>query len=215
MEAQVSTLLNRQDIWLARQQPAQQAGMATGFAELDRRLVAGGWPQIGVVELLGPALGISPLVASLLRQASPDRWQLCLAPPVPAYGPGLQALGVDLARFICIDTDCHKERLWALEQALGSGRCALVLAWLEAPTLAQVRRLQLAAERGQCLLVLHLPPTLESEPHPVPLRLKWQLTPEGYWLSILKQRGGWPQPAFFQPRSGSESAPSVLIQGPW
>ncbi|MBY6185851.1 translesion DNA synthesis-associated protein ImuA [Marinobacter hydrocarbonoclasticus] len=221
MEAPVSTLLNRNDIWLASQQYAREEGVSTGFARLDKHLALGGWPKAGVVELLGPALGLSPLLQPLLSRADSDRWQLCVAPPLMPYAPGLQAQGVALERFVCVEACCDQERLWVLEQALNSGRCALVLAWLSEPSVAQVRRLQLAAERGQCLLMLHLPEAMAAQPHPVPLRLQWAQVPGGLNLTLLKQRGGWPKPAFFLPFAQEHEASelpvadSVLVQGPW
>ncbi|MBY5920067.1 translesion DNA synthesis-associated protein ImuA [Ferrimonas balearica] len=219
MEASVSHLLTRNDIWLASQNALREGGIPTGFARLDQHLAQGGWPQHGVVELLGEAIGLSPLLQPLLSQAEQSRWLLCVAPPLLPYGPGLQQLGVDLSRFVCVETPCEQERLWALEQALNSGRCGLVLAWLSAPTVAQVRRLQLAAERGRCLLMLHLPEVLAEQPHPVPLRLQWAHASGGIRVTLLKQRGGWPRAPFLLPfrEEGPSSALNtpVLVQGPW
>ncbi len=219
MAASVSHLLNRNDIWLASQNGARERGLPTGFAQLDRQLALGGWPHYGVVELLGEGVGPSPLLQPLLSRADDARWLLCVAPPLMPYGPGLQQLGVDLSRFICVDASDDGERLWALEQALNSGRCALILAWLRCPTVAQVRRLQLAAERGRCLLMLHLPEALAAQAHPVPLRLRWQPVAGGLDVTLLKQRGGWPKPPFRVAFGGdvpeATSPAPVLVQGPW
>ncbi|MBY6093214.1 translesion DNA synthesis-associated protein ImuA [Ferrimonas balearica] len=222
MEAPVSHLLNRNDIWLASQQQAGGESRPTGFSSLDQQLALGGWPRYGVVELLADDPALSPLLVPLLAESDADRWLLCVAPPVPLYAPGWQQIGVDLSRLVCVDARDSQEQLWTLEQALSSGRCALVLAWLDNLSVAQVRRLQLAAERGRCLLMLHLPLALAEQPHPVPLRLSWSRQPGGLSVSLLKERGGWPKPAFFLPLCGQgvtlESEPChapVLLKGPW
>ncbi|QIZ76185.1 translesion DNA synthesis-associated protein ImuA [Ferrimonas lipolytica] len=224
MAARVSTLFNRNDIWLGKQWQQQEQGISSGYAALDKQLAGGGWPQVGLVELLGDSVGIGALLQPLLKQKQQqDRWQMCIAPPAQPHAPAWAAAGVELTRMVWIDSPCRKEQLWTLEHSLNSGCCSLILAWLDELSPTEARRLQLAAKKGQCLLLLHLPEAVVAQPHAVALRLLVQPNRYGCDVRIIKQRGGWPQsdlalglphrPKPLPPQSSPMSA--AVTHGPW
>ena len=73
------------------------------------------------------------------------------------YVPGLLALGLDPANLLKVEPARASETLWALEEALKSGACALVIGSLDTLDLTAARRLALAAQSTQtpCLLLTH------------------------------------------------------------
>ena len=94
-------------------------------------------------------------------------------------------------RVLVVDTQDAKESLWACEQALRSGRGGAVLAWPGRIDFARLRRLQLAAERGDCLGVLFRPLRDAAASSPAALRLKVSPSPLGLDVEVLKRRAGW------------------------
>ena len=78
--------------------------------------------------------------------------------------------------------------LWALEQALGSGACDAVLGWVRQVKPRDIRRLQLAAERGRSLGVLFRPRRVSREASAAVLRLSVEPLTAGVRLTILKGR---------------------------
>jgi cell division inhibitor SulA/protein ImuA len=80
--------------------------------------------------------------------------------------------------------------LWAFEQSLGSGACDLVMAWIPQPRVREIRRLQLAAERGRALGVLFRPWQAARESSHAVLRMTLGPTAHGLRATLLKSRGG-------------------------
>jgi protein ImuA len=74
------------------------------------------------------------------------------------YGPGLARFGLATDRLLFARTRTPVETLWAMEEALRSGRFAAVLGEGVAPDLTATRRLQIAAEAGGSLALLLVPP---------------------------------------------------------
>jgi cell division inhibitor SulA/protein ImuA len=168
-------------------------GIATGFAALDEALPGGGWPPGVLTELLAGARGIgeiSLLLPALRRLAGQSRrWILWLAPPHIPYPPALEAAGIDPARLVVVSPRSPAEAIWAARQALAAGACSALLAWLGAPDLHALRRLQLAAEGGDTLAVLFRPPAAAHEPSPAPLRLQVEPAAGRLAVHVLKRRG--------------------------
>ena len=78
--------------------------------------------------------------------------------------------------------------MWAFEQTLGSGACDAVLGWLQLVRARDIRRLQLAAERGRTLGVLFRPRRAAREASAAVLRLSVEPLLAGVRLTILKGR---------------------------
>jgi hypothetical protein len=98
---------------------------------------------------------------------------------------------VELSRVLVIDPKDPQMSLWALDQAVRSGACSAVLAWPQGVNMADLRRLQLAAEAGDTLVFLFRPEQAADSPSPAALRLRIRCLANGMEVDILKRRGGW------------------------
>ena len=101
----------------------------------------------------------------------------------------------DLDKVIIIQPESGKDILWSTEQCLKSGVCHSIVIWHNHLSVAQVKRLQLAAEQGNGLLF-----TLRSSPTkhvslPVTLGLTLNPAKAGIKIHITKRRGTWPSAA--------------------
>lgn len=170
-------------------------GTPSGFAALDALLPGGGWPAAALTEILLPRAGIGELrllMPALAAMSRGDRWLAFIAPPYIPYAPALAAAGIDVSRVLMIHPRERRDGLWAVEQTLRAGTCGAVLAWPATADVALLRRLQRAAEIGECSGFVFRPQQLAITASPAALRLA--LTPEetGLSVEILKRRGGWP-----------------------
>jgi hypothetical protein len=133
------------------------------------------------------------VMPGLVRLGHERPWTVWVNPPHVPYAPSLAAAGVLLDRQLLLFPDDPEEGLWALEQSLASGACSAVLAWPEHVDARQLRRLQLAAEKGRSWGVLFRSMQAASEASPAALRMQvCSLADGGMELRILKRRGGWP-----------------------
>jgi cell division inhibitor SulA/protein ImuA len=196
-------------IWRADERPADEAvgpTLTSGFAELDRELPGGGWPQGQLTELLLDDAGIgelSLLAPALVQLAQVKRSTVWVLPPdgtrgvegqALPYAPALAAAGVDLARTIFVQPATPREGLWAIEQALRAQHLGAVIGWLPPAGTADsdfkaLRRLHLLAQRHSALAFVLRSTRHASAPSPAALRL--QLASDGRALeaTVLKRRG--------------------------
>ena len=126
-------------------------------------------------------------VLAVLSNRQGARWCAWVAPPYRPFAPALAAHGVALERLLVMRTT---EPLWAFEQVLGSGATELALAWVQRPQAKQIRRLQLAAERGRSLGALFRGHRAAREASNAVLRLWLEPAEHGVRLTLLKSRGG-------------------------
>jgi hypothetical protein len=209
---ELARLLEHPAIWRGRS-AARAEALPTGYAALDACLPGKGWPRTGLIEILVPRFGIGelylllPLLAALTGRPA-ARWSVWIAPPLEPYAPALAAHGVTLDRVLVVRAPAGRlvapESLWAFEQTLGSGACDIALAWaategsarespagMRGPRTREIRRLQLAAERGKTLGVLFRPLRRASrQPSPAVLRMTVEPRPTGVRVALLKSRGG-------------------------
>jgi len=188
----LDTLTHRADIWRGGDLPAAaRETVPTGFHVLDHELPGGGWALGELTEILADQPGaLRVVLPALARLSAERRWIALVAPPHLPYAPALAANGIDLARVLLIHPRAGRDNLWAIEQALGSGTCSAVLAWLAGTNDRDLRRLQLAAGRGRSWGVLFRPAGTAANPSPARLRMAVSPTPEGLAVEILKRRGG-------------------------
>lgn len=170
--------------------------LGSGWPVLDE-LLGGGWPRAALIEVISDAHhGLSlllPLLAGLSRES---RWLTWVAPPYVPYAPALAARGIRVEQLLLVQQVSPEQALWATEQVLKSGACSLLLAWPEQVAgkllqLAQLRRLQLAAEQGDCSAVLFRPARATRQGAASALRLRVRPAPLGLEVELLKRRGGW------------------------
>jgi len=194
MNAPLDAVLRHPGIWRGDQR-AQAAGDAlpTGFAELDELLPGGGWPRGALTEILIEREGIGELhllMPALARLSRESGWLAWVAPPHVPYAPALAAAGLNLGQLLVAQTQSAEDAWWAAEQALRSGACDAVLAWLRTPDERRMRRLQLAAETGRAWGVLLHPARAAQNRSTAALRLHLEPVANGVVVHILKRRGG-------------------------
>jgi hypothetical protein len=191
-------LLSAQTVWRAgRTRQLPSGGEPTGHAALDALLPQGGWPRRALTELLLPADGVgelSLLLPTLARLAAAGGVVTVVAPPYLPYAPAWQAAGVDLSRLEIVDAT-PRDALWAFEQCLRSGACAAVLGWPRDAGPQALRRLQVAADQGQCLGFALRDRRHAANPSPAALRIEHA---DGAWR-VRKCRGGQPPVQGFAP----------------
>jgi cell division inhibitor SulA/protein ImuA len=198
-DPKIARLLEHPAIWRGRS-AARRSGLPTGFATLDEYLPDSGWPRTGLIEILVSRFGsgeLTMLVPALgaLTRAAAARWCVWVAPPLVPFAPALISCGVVLDRVAVVAGARRQDArfrgdpgMWALEQTLGSGACDAVLGWVRQVKPRDIRRLQLAAERGRTLGVLFRPRRAAREASAAVLRLSVEPLAAGVRLTILKGR---------------------------
>lgn len=222
-------LIDARRLW--RGQPAQRApsSQPTGLAELDAALPSGGWPEAALSELLLPMPGVGELellwpALARLSQAQSSQAARMIAlvdPPWLPYAPAWRNAGVSLARLQWVRASA-REALWAAEQCLRSGACAAVLCWPQRADDRALRRLQVAAETGQCLGFAMRDAGAARNASPAALRIAIDAAPRQ--LRVLKCRGGnaptrpiaFPHPthADLAPAAATVRPPALAAAGP-
>jgi len=189
-DPKLARLLEHPAIWRGRSTAAHPRGLPTGFAALDEQLPGKGWPRSGLIEILLSRFGsgelslLLPALAALTR-AAVARWCVWVVPPLMPFAPALVSRGVVLER-VAVVNGAHP--LWAFEQILASGACDAALAWARRLKPRDIRRLQLAAERGRTLGVLFRPRRAAQEASTAVLRLGLEPRGAGVRITLLKGR---------------------------
>lgn len=145
-------MLSRQ-VWRGRRESLPLSQESTGHAALDAALPLGGWPERSLTEILLPADGVGELdllMPTLERFTQAGKTVVLIAPPYIPYAPGWQVRGIDLRHLHIIEADA-RQAVWAFEQTLRSGACAVVLGWPHKANHQAMRRLQVAADAGHTL----------------------------------------------------------------
>lgn len=190
----LDALLRDNPIWRGRAPVSpRQDGIPTGFASLDAVLPGQGWIHSGLNEVLVPCDGVGELELlwpMLARVTARDEQIALIAPPYVPYAPAWHAAGVRLDRLHVVRAD-PRDALWAAEQCMRSGACAAVLCWPQTVDDRALRRLQSAAEAGQCHGVAIRPLQAARNPSPAPLRIAIEPGPPRQ-LRVLKCRGANP-----------------------
>lgn len=193
----LDTLLEGRQIWRGQPQTRAPSRQPTGFAALDALLPSGGWPEAALSELLLPHDGIGelrllwPTLARLSRDGGPipTGMIVLIAPPYLPLASAWAHAGVRLEKLQIVHAK-PRDVLWATEQCLRSAACAAVLCWPPQADDRALRRLQMAAETGQCLGFALRPARAAANPSPAALRIAIDAQPAQ--LRVLKCRGGNP-----------------------
>jgi protein ImuA len=127
-----------------------------------------------------------PVLAALTATGRRIVW---LAPPHLPYAPALAADGLDLTQLAVVRAPGRRDALWAAEQALRSGACAALLAWLPHARYAELRRLAVAASAGRAFVALWRPVESLHESTPACLRLALEQAPGALAVRIAKRHG--------------------------
>ncbi len=183
-------LLASRQVWRGqpRAVPQETPAHPTGHPALDARLPGGGWPPASLSEVLlaAPGQGELALVWPTLARLSQEQQTVVLvAPPYLPHAPAWSRAGLALGQLQVVHAS-PREALWAAEQCLRSAACAAVLCWPQTTDDRALRRLQVAAESGQCLGIAFRDARWSRNPSPAPLRLQLD---DGQ-VRVLKCRGG-------------------------
>ncbi|MBC7574941.1 MAG: translesion DNA synthesis-associated protein ImuA [Herminiimonas sp.] len=192
------------------------SGMPSGFAALDAVLADNGWPTAALSELLTDKAGIGELslLMPTLAQLSQTRGVLFIAPPFLPYAPALADAGIDLRRLLVVSGCNARDTLACTELALRSGACGAVVLWtaglIDMPGRSAghlaLRRLHLAAQRGNTMALLLRDAQHAVQSSPAVLRIRLSTTNERLrqqlQLMVFKQRGlSAQQTVLLDPRS--------------
>ncbi len=142
---------------------AVPACVGTGAAEIDAALPWGGLPR-GLHEIAGAGgdaakVAFAALLAGRrsgdggrpILWCRPRRVALTAGDP---YGPGIANLGVSPDALILVEAEKPADLLWAMEEGARTQGLAAVVAEGVTPNLTASRRLQLAAEAGDALVLM-------------------------------------------------------------
>ena len=188
----LDAILERHPVWRGGSLASPVSVLPSGFEALEAELPGGGWPRQALTEVLHDGSGIGelglilPALAVLTGAGQRAVW---IAPPHVPYAPALAASGVDLVNLLIVRPQNRYYALWAAEQALRSGSCHALVAWLPKVRYAELQRLAVAAEGGRAAAFVFRPFAAAAESSPACLRLV--LEPAGLELGvrILKRRG--------------------------
>ena len=191
--AALDHILERHSVWRGGRLSASASATPTGFEALDRELPGGGWPRGTLTELLVGRAGIGelrlvlPALAALSWAGRRIAW---LAPPHLPYAPALAQARIALEHCLVIRPARNEDALWAAEQAMRSGACGAVLAWLgESVDYAILRRLEMAAEAGRTMALVFRSTAAERTSTPAHLRVVVAHDDGALAIRIPKRRG--------------------------
>lgn len=190
----LESLLAARTLWHAGRSAIVTAdGEPTGYDALDALLPQRGWPRRALTELLLPADGVgelSLLIPTFVRLTQAGDTVAVIAPPYLPYAPAWQAAGVDLAHLQIVEA-APRDALWAFEQCLRSGVCAAVVGWPTHADAPALRRLQVAADSGQCLGFALRDRRHAANPSAAALRIEaMRDARDGMTWQVRKCRGG-------------------------
>ncbi|WP_062062154.1 translesion DNA synthesis-associated protein ImuA [Cellvibrio sp. OA-2007] len=186
-------LLCRGDIWRGQShQTPLRLVVNSGYAQLNDRLVGGGWPVASLIEVCQRATSHAEwqlLMPALL--ANQRGLVVLLNPPANPFAQALLKAGMDLERLLIVEAKDKADFLSSFIELARSDACDAVMAWQphQALSYTELRKCALAATEGQGIYVLFRPDAVrdQSSPAVVRLSLQWQL--EQLSVSIFKQKG--------------------------
>jgi cell division inhibitor SulA len=187
----LDALLDARRVWRGHAVPKSHEGVhPTGYPALDASLPQAGWPSSALTEILLPCDGVGELALvfpSLARLTQAGQRLVLIAPPYRVHAPGWAHAGIALSQLQVVQASA-RDALWATEQCLRSAACAAVLCWPRQADDRALRRLQVAAETGQCLGFAFRDARHARNPSPAALRV--QLEAGTRQVRVLKCRGG-------------------------
>lgn len=193
--------------------------VTSGAAALDA-VLGGGWPRPGLLEFLcdQPGIGELQLLLPLLRLRDHDGDRapaqiFWLNPPFVPHGVAWAQYGIDPTRQWLAARLSSRDALWTMEQALRSGACAVVIAWIEQLALPSLRRLKLASLSGQSCGVLFRPSCAASEPSPANVRAALTAHGNDLQVRLLKVQGRLPATVLLDLQTRAEVGKEAQVAG--
>ena len=203
--------------------------LSPGLPELDAALPEGGLALGAVHELIaadpadGSVFALAARWLGLAQRRQAGKWVLWCGRAERLYGPGLVQLGLDPARLVTVRSARAEDALWVMEEALRCRDLAGAVAEIEGLSLAQSRRLQLAAEAGGIGFLVRAPdragrgaPELGASAAVTrwrvgalpgaPASAPGVLGPPRWKLELLRCRGGRPAKYIVEGTEGEDGA---------
>jgi protein ImuA len=178
-------------LWLGSQLArAYGKTLDTRYPPLSAELPGNGWPLGALVELLVQQPGIGEM--RLLRPALAEigkRPIVLLQPPHVPNAQALSYLGLPLDRVIRLRAPKTADALWCAERVLQSKTCGALVFWQQHIRAESLRRLHLAAQATETLLVLIRPLACAQDASPATLRLAIRPSEGGLVVDVVKRRG--------------------------
>ncbi|WP_244744707.1 translesion DNA synthesis-associated protein ImuA [Paraburkholderia terricola] len=162
----------------------------TGYAALSAELPGGGWPLGALVELLVQQPGIGEM--RLLKPALTElgaRPVVLLQPPHVPNSLAFSYLGLPVDRLIRLRAPKTADALWCAERVLQAKSCGALILWQQHIRTEALRRLHLAAQASETLLVLMRPLASAQDASPATLRLAVRPANGGLVVDVVKRRG--------------------------
>lgn len=181
---------NNPAIWRAGDTVNANSALSTGFPELDEALPENGWPRNAVIEVVIPRWGVGELtlLLPLMRHMQRSHRIVWISPPYVPYAPALSHSGLVLEKMLVMPAELVTgHELWILEKVLRTRSCGVAMAWPKKISGKMIRRLQLAAEKGQSFGFIFCQREMASSP--AALRIRLTGLRQGLQIDILKVRG--------------------------
>jgi len=178
-------------LWLGTQLArAYGKTVDTGYAALSAELPGGGWPLGALIELLvqQPGIGEMRLMRPALARVAQRPIVLLQAPHVP-NALAFSYLGVPLDKLMWLRASKTADALWSAERVLQAGSCGALLFWQQHIRSEALRRLHLAAQATETLLILVRPLASAQDASPATLRLGVRPAEGGIAVDMIKRRG--------------------------
>lgn len=181
---------------------SQRRVLSTGISQLDQAL-SGGFPQGRLIELYPQRTGRSEvgILLGALAQCKRVVWVLNPEHPMIPYQEGLKSAGLDLSRQLFAVPATPRDAFWSVEQALLSGECDAIVAWLPPLSAREdfraMARLQLAAAQGRVTLFVIRPFVMSGVSSPAFMRVQLYVgsRPEELRARITTDDYIWSRPA--------------------
>lgn len=196
-------LQKKQLVWRAASIEQHKERVSTGYQTLDKAL-NGGFPKSGLVHIKSlVGLGEMRLVLPAIKAQAQKQFCAFVAAPFLLNAEFLIGEGLTLDKVMIIDIthDKHstEQKLWSAEQCAKSGACAAIFIWHERLQVAQAKKLELAAIKGQCLIFLFEAGKHQQANLPVSLAMSLsrdKRDQQAVNIKVDKQKVGWPLPSF-------------------
>lgn len=186
-------LLCRGDIWRGRNVPVGPARVLdSGFADLNLRLVGGGWPEAALIEICQAVHAHAEwhLLLPALQQTQRGLVVL-LNPPTKPFAQALLQMGIDLERLVIVETQTKTEFIASFIELARSHACDAVLAWqpMQSLSYTELRKCALAVGEAIGIYVLFRPESVRDQSSPASLRLSVAMGATHLSLTLFKQKG--------------------------
>lgn len=193
LKPKLAQLLRREDIWQGKERNVVvQAGLDTGYPDLNNALNNKGWPLRQLVEIcLNGAMQGEWLLLHHVLVNQIKGLVVLLNPPVMPFSQALIQAGFDLDRVLVVQAETKADFLSSFVEITRSVDCGALIGWQPTTPLSytDLRKCLLAAQAGQGFYVICRSMSVRDQSSPAGLRLTMQLAENHFSISIFKQKG--------------------------